>query len=465
MNNTSITQNTIDLQEILNTVENLPEAGSGGGVAVQSDYTQNDSTQPDYIKNRPFYREGYSYKWDGKATDETKKVGGSEYYYYKISDNVMTFADLVGAKVTTSVDANETIAESSIKTYDNGSFAYLYYKGLWEFILVCVETASYETTLGLVELTPGLWFLNSGIYARQLEKVTIKQIDNEFIPKATAIDNANADLPVTAGLLKTELENKADLVSPTIEVSPIEGGHTVSITDASGTPKSFDVLDGTSVTHSWEGTFLTITSAIGQSDPVDLKGEKGDPFEYEDFTEDQLKALKPVKDVDYFDGEDYILTDADKIEIANKTKGLLDETVQEMREIASGKCKADAFDTVKDMTTWLSDTNNTANLKLGDVFYIRAVDVPDYWWEPIVDDVELSKYTEKDVIISGIGAARILETTKVALEDYALIANVPNIKVNSAANADTIGGKQIVVSNEAPDPNGEDNQNIITIVI
>jgi hypothetical protein len=326
--------------------------------------------------------------------------------------------------------------------------------------------------------------------------------------------------------------------TPTIDVTPIEGGHQITVSDVDG-DETFNVMDGidgksayqiaydhnfaigteaewiaslkgddgksayeiayeldstigtkedwieslkgsdgddgTSVTHFWEGTKLTITSASGQSNPVDLKGEKGDPFEYEDFTEDQLKALKPVKGTDYFDGDDYILTDADKIEIANETKGLLDDTVQEMREIASGKCKADAFDTVEDMTAWLSDTNNTANLKLGDVFYIRAVDVPDYWWEPIVDDtdidgekdpiVELSKYTEKDVIISGIGAARILETTKVELEDYALIANVPNIKVNSAANADTIGGKQIVVSTEAPDPNGEDNQNIITIVI
>lgn len=539
MNNTSITQNTIDLQEILNTVENLPEAGSGGGVAVQSDYAQNDSTQLDYIKNRPFYRsEGYSYEWDGKATDESKKVSGNDphFFYYKISDNIMTVSDLVGAKVILS-NGTRTISESDINEYGNGSF---YYKLLsYVFIIACVETGSFDTSLGELELTPGLWFLNGGFYAQELKKdADIKQIDNEFIAKATTIDEANADLPVTAGLIKTELAKKADLVggkipveqlpdgigsgsasggtgtggtgqdgisptvtvdaiegghrvtitdandppkqfdvmdgqdgndgiSPTIEVTPTEGGHTVSITDASGATNSFDVLNGingTSVTHSWEGTFLTITSASGQSYPVDLKGEKGDPFEYEDFTEDQLKALKPVKDVDYFDGKDYILTDADKTDIANKTKGLLDATVQEMREIASGKCKADAFDTVEDMTTWLSDTNNTANLKLGDVFYIRAVDVPDYWWEPIVDDVELSKYTEKDVIISGIGAARILETTKVALEDYVLTKDAPTIKVNNAVNADTISGKTIQVITGGQPADGT-SDNVITIVI
>ena len=31
--------------------------GSGSGAGVQPDYNQNDSTQPDYIKNRPFYAE------------------------------------------------------------------------------------------------------------------------------------------------------------------------------------------------------------------------------------------------------------------------------------------------------------------------------------------------------------------------------------------------------------------------
>lgn len=295
--------------------------------------------------------------------------------------------------------------------------------------------------------------------------------------------------------------------TPTIDVTQIEGGHQITVSDVDG-DETFNVIDGIDgksayqIAYELDFTIGTeaewIASLKGEpGDPFvysdfteeqlaalkgekgdaftysdftpeqleELKGEKGDAFTYEDFTQAQLDALKPVKGTDYFDGDDYILTDADKTEIANETKGLLDETVQEMREIASGKCKADAFDTVVDMTAWLSDTNNTANLKLGDVFYIRAVDVPDYWWEPIKERVELSQYTDNDVVISGIGAARVLETTKVKLEDYALIANVPNIKVNNAFDADTIGGKQIVVSNEAPDPNGEDNQNIITIVI
>jgi len=61
-----------------------------------------------------------------------------------------------------------------------------------------------------------------------------------------------------------------------------------------------DGADGISVYHSWDGTKLSVTSASGVSS-ADLKGEKGakgdtgpkgDAFEYEDFTEEQLAALK-----------------------------------------------------------------------------------------------------------------------------------------------------------------------------
>ncbi len=56
----------------------------------------------------------------------------------------------------------------------------------------------------------------------------------------------------------------------------------------------FDGKDGVSVTHSWEKTTLTVTSASGTSS-ADLKGEKGD---------------SPVRGIDYW-------TDDDKTEIVN----------------------------------------------------------------------------------------------------------------------------------------------------
>ena len=73
----------------------------------------------------------------------------------------------------------------------------------------------------------------------------------------------------------------------------------------------------------------------------------------------------------------------------------LSEAAEELTEIANGKCKTEVFDTVEDMNTWLENTANTEGLKVGDVFLIRAVNVPDYWWDG--------------------SSAQILETTKVEL--------------------------------------------------
>lgn len=73
-----------------------------------------------------------------------------------------------------------------------------------------------------------------------------------------------------------------------------------------------------------------------------------------------------------------------------------------MVAVAQGKCAAYVFDTVDALDTWLANDENKAKLKTGDVFLIRAVDVPDYWWD------------------SDNNTKQILETTKV---DLSVITN------------------------------------------
>ena len=74
--------------------------------------------------------------------------------------------------------------------------------------------------------------------------------------------------------------------------------------------------DGVSVSHTWNGTSLSITSASGTSE-MDLRGPAGQD------------GYTPVKGVDYFDGEpgpagqDYVLTEDDKTAIANIVIGVL----------------------------------------------------------------------------------------------------------------------------------------------
>ena len=67
--------------------------------------------------------------------------------------------------------------------------------------------------------------------------------------------------------------------------------------------------------------------------------------------------------------------------------------------IAKGRATGYVFDTVSDMNTWLANADNVANLVLGDNFYIRATDAPDYWWDG--------------------SQAQELETEKVDLSGYA----------------------------------------------
>lgn len=105
------------------------------------------------------------------------------------------------------------------------------------------------------------------------------------------------------------------------------------------------------------------------------------------------------------DGKDYILTEEDREEISGIVKTdiqpVLDgiEDISERAEtIAKGRATGYVFDTLEELDLWLQDEENTSKLVLGDNLYIRAIGVPDYWWDG----------KEKQV----------LETQKVDLAEY-----------------------------------------------
>jgi hypothetical protein len=83
-------------------------------------------------------------------------------------------------------------------------------------------------------------------------------------------------------------------------------------------------------------TALAQAKESGEFNGAGTKGDKGDPFTYEDFTPEQLAALKGEKGdkgedgVDGKDGQngsDYILTEADKTEIAEQAAALIDTSL------------------------------------------------------------------------------------------------------------------------------------------
>lgn len=186
-------------------------------------------------------------------------------------------------------------------------------------------------------------------------------------------------------LCKEILENGGggsgeDGVSPKVTITTITGGHRINITDKDHpNGMSFDVMDGTDGNDGDDGVSPTVTVTeitnghrvtITDKDHPDgqifdvlngAKGDKGDSFTYADFTAEQLASLKGAKGDDgkgivsiektstsglvdtytitYTDnttstytvtngrngtnGDNYVLTNQDKSDIAQLVVGLL----------------------------------------------------------------------------------------------------------------------------------------------
>lgn len=122
-------------------------------------------------------------------------------------------------------------------------------------------------------------------YALSLETQTASATDTESAKtEAKAGEVQYSDL---RALLAQELQRAENLLNQ-IETDLANGKF-------NGPPGADgkDGADGVSVTHSWEGTVLTITSAAGTSSS-DLKGEKGDQYVLTD--EDKAEIVQAVLD-------------------------------------------------------------------------------------------------------------------------------------------------------------------------
>ena len=187
------------------------------------------------------------------------------------------------------------------------------------------------------------------IYVQSTEPKTAK-VGDIWIDTSESEDESGDDASNGSGL---EPVPGVDGFSPLVNVTAIDGGHTVTITDAEGT-HTFTVMngkdgasgidgkdgkdgtDGVSVTHSWNGTVLTVTSASGTSS-ADLKGAKGDKGDTGEKGEQGIQGVQgiqgekgdkgdkgdtgtsgytPKKGTDYF-------TSADKAELVDN---LIEET-------------------------------------------------------------------------------------------------------------------------------------------
>lgn len=135
------------------------------------------------------------------------------------------------------------------------------------------------------------------VYAQIMEKINSLTADVSPEQIEQAVNDYMASHPID-GVTTEELEQAVtDALTQAKESGQFDGADGK---DGAQGPSGSDGKDGISVTHSWNGTTLTVTSASGTSS-ADLKGDKGETG--------ATGAQGPS-------GADYVLTDADKQEIA-----------------------------------------------------------------------------------------------------------------------------------------------------
>lgn len=147
------------------------------------------------------------------------------------------------------------------------------------------------------------------------------------------------------------------------------------------------------ITHEWNGTVLTITSDSGTSS-CDLQGEKGDTG---------VRGPQGVKgNTGEFDPTTLEIMLQESREYTDSEIAETKQIAEHAETIARGKATGYVFDTVAALDEWLAVGVNAASLQQGDNLYIRATDVPDYWWDGEskqqleTQKVDLSEYATKD---------------------------------------------------------------------
>ena len=175
-------------------IATLSKDGTGGS-SVQPDWSQNDSTASDYVKNRTHYEEGSQtvIEWDGN-TEGRDSVGT----VYKISDLTPSIDELIGAIFVMSDGETLTITDSDVLEPEPG-FVAITTAGVAVFYSEKITDSS-GTTLTVP---------STGVYAEIEEtyvssitygSTTIHQLDEKYIPESIARKTATLPMPATASV-------------------------------------------------------------------------------------------------------------------------------------------------------------------------------------------------------------------------------------------------------------------------
>ena len=152
---------------------------SGGG--SQADWSQNDETAADYVKNRPGgytkTTSGYEITWDGVVGDKVM-VDGGEMQFVKVSDRVFTTKELIGATVTvggqsSTINNDDIQSQNGVISVSNG-------------VLVCTSPTTIQ----------GITFTETGTYFMKMENGFVSSLSK---PDSTTTIKIPAELTTVVG--------------------------------------------------------------------------------------------------------------------------------------------------------------------------------------------------------------------------------------------------------------------------
>lgn len=155
----------------------------------------------------------------------------------------------------------------------------------------------------------------------------------------------------------------------------------------------------------------------GPQGPMGLTGPKGESGVYfgEDAPADEEFTVWIDSDDNAYNTEAEITNNV--METIAPTLNNIQAVAANAENIAKGKATGYVFDTLADLELWLLDVNNTAKLVLGDNLYIKATDVPDYWWDGT---------TKQPLETQKVDLTEYVKNT-----DYATQNNAGVVKVNA----------------------------------
>ena len=254
----------LNLQTFLNNLKNIFAFKTEIDEIKESkaDWKQNDPSAIDYIKNRTHYDDKAfeDFSWDGVISGETFVDTKYKYTYVKISDQVLTSADINSATMVVTYNGAEytpttsTISQEYTDMYYCNKVFSIDSKYLYMFIITG-KAGTYDLCTIPSDGTYIKAYMPNQINWEKIDFImpgTVVQLDEKFIPDTIA---RTSDLGVLTNhnhddLYYTESEVDALILDVNSNIDGLIGTHTHSYNDLTDTPCG----EGNPVTiASWDG--------------------------------------------------------------------------------------------------------------------------------------------------------------------------------------------------------------------